>query len=145
MEEIYVIEEVVETIEIIERGEQGPPGSGGSTALTMTAGAALSGRRMVVTNSSGHAIYADQTMIDHAHRVLGITTGAAALGAAVIVQTSGEFTESTWNWNIDHPIFLGINGQLTQTVPATGVLLQVAAPMSTTTILIGTKMPYIHS
>lgn len=143
--DILIVEEITERVVIVEQGEQGVPGDSGTSTITLTAGEAVGGRRMVVINGSGEAVYADQSITDHANRVLGMTTQAASLGAPVTIQSSGEFTEPTWTWALDNPIFLGANGQLTQTVPATGVTLQVATPISATTIIIGIKMPYIRT
>lgn len=70
-------------------------------------------------------------------KIIGITANAAADGASVTVITLGTFTEIGWNWN-PGPIYCAASGgALTQTVPATGALVQVAVAISPTTIQVG--------
>jgi len=120
-EDVNVVDTVRE-ISIVTVGEVGPPGPAGAggagTALTKTAGTALSGHRAVVLDVSGEAIYADNTVLAHRDKVLGLTSGAASAGADVTIVSYGEITEPSWTWTLDEPVFLGANGLLTQTAPA---------------------------
>lgn len=115
-----------------DTGERGPAGD--TPILTGIAGMPLGGHRAIVFNTDGTFIYADQSIPDHAERVLGITTGAAEAGAEVTIQTGGELTEPSWTWVLDQPIYLGTNGLLTQAVPTTGFIQQLAIPLSATSI-----------
>ncbi len=108
-----------------------------------TAGVALGGHRAVVLDATAKVIYADQSNLDHANKVLGITTGAAALNALAIIKTYGELTEPTWNWTLNQPVFLGANGLLTQTVPTSGFILIVGFPIEATKLFIEIKQPII--
>lgn len=115
-----------------------------SSAPTITAVAAanLSGHRAIVLNSTQQAIYADNQTSAHAARVLGITTGAAAIGSNATIQTFG-LTESSWNWSIG-PIFLATDGTLTQTPPTTGFLLVIASAIAPTKIFINIQSPILR-
>ena len=109
---------------------------------TFTAAEDLGGHRLVVLDSSGQAAYADQTNLYHAGRVLGLTTGSAVSGAVATIQTFGEISESSWNWNpVLARVFLSTNGLLTQTPPTSGFLCVVGFPISATRLFIDVQPP----
>jgi hypothetical protein len=100
------------------------------------AGADLGGHRAIHIDA-GAALYAEPS-IPSADRVAGITIGAAASGAIVNFQTSGEMVEPSWNWT-EGPIYLGPSGTLTQTPPAAGVSVElgIATAMNKIIVRIG--------
>ena len=124
-----------------QRGSDGVDGLPGGVVVKCTAGEALGGHRVVVLNEAAEAVYASNAVPEHLHKVLGLTTGAVIIGAAATVQTGGEMTEPTWAWTLDAPIFLGVDGLLTQTPPASGFLLVVAFPVTATKIFIKLREP----
>lgn len=138
-DEDHIVDQVRD-IQIVTVGEVGPQGSqgdpGGATGVTKTAGVSLSGHRAVVLNSSSEAIYADSSVLTHRDKVLGITTGAASAGADATILTYGELVEPSWAWTLDEPVFLGLNGLLTQTVPTSGFVQRVGFPTSATSLFI---------
>jgi hypothetical protein len=151
---IEVEEKQVTVFGIVERqvifgGEQGPsgpvgpPGPTGGIALQYQAGEALGGHRMVVLDDTGKAVYADNTVLSHANKVLGMTTGAASMGGIATIQTGGEMTEPSWSWVLDTPIWLSSSGMLTQVAPVTGFSLIVAFPITATKIFINLHEPII--
>lgn len=101
----------------------------------ITAGATLGGHRVVTVDDSDQAVYADKDDADQVHAIAGITTGAAESGAAATVQYGGDMTEPTWSWTPRRPVFLGRNGQLTQTV-SSGHVVCVAWARTATKITI---------
>lgn len=110
--------------------------------LKYIAGGNLSGHRMVLLDS-GNLQYADNTHINNAQRVLGMTVDAGVNGSMLKVQVSGEIEEPSWNWDINRPIYLGVNGTLTQiapTAPATFCLV-VGLPITTTMMYISIRDP----
>ncbi len=100
-------------------GPMGPPGvSGGDTGRVTQvwiAGEPLGGHRVVYANE-GSAFYASADNADTAMQIAGITTHAAAMGGDIQVQSAGPLTEPSWDWDVTKPIFLGLNGLMTQTV-----------------------------
>ena len=124
-----------------QRGADGAPGVAGGVVVLCTAGEALGGHRVVVLNASAEAVYASNAVPEHLHKVLGMTTGAVILGAEATVQTGGEMVEPTWAWALDAPIFLGVDGLLTQIPPASGFMLVVAFPVTATQIFIKLREP----
>jgi len=133
--------QVTAPVYIGQRGADGDPGVAGGVVVLCTAGEALGGHRVVVLNAAAEAVYASNAVPEHLHKVLGLTTGAVVLGAEATVQTGGEMIEPTWAWTLDAPIFLGVDGLLTQTPPASGFLLVVAFPVTATKIFIKLREP----
>jgi|SRR5688572_154325 len=104
-------------------GPPGPPGGGGGgpaedLRITGTAAVPLGGHRAVYRRADGLIDYADAATLSHMSRAIGITTAAAAAGGAVTIVMLGEMTEGSWTWTPGGAIFLGLNGVLTQNVPA---------------------------
>lgn len=103
--------------------------------LSLNAGEALSALRAVTSDSNGDAVYASNDTLANA-QVIGITETAASSGAAVAIRTSGLMTDANWNWT-KGTIYLGTNGQLTQTDPSGGaIIVHVAKALTATTIQI---------
>jgi len=106
-----------------------------SQDLQLTAGANLSALRAVTTNSSGQAIYASTDTLGNA-QVVGITLGAANSGEQVGIKTFGTMTDAGWNWT-KGAVYLGTNGQLTQTAPSGGAIsVQVGRALTPTQLFV---------
>lgn len=103
-------------IKVASPGPQGVPGPPGSDVVAGTAAEALGGHRMV-RGARDALTYATNTDASHADDIQGLTLGAAAAGAGVLLQRAGDVTEPSWSWTPETPVFLGPDGQLTQTPP----------------------------
>jgi hypothetical protein len=92
---------------------------GGANVLraTATAAHALSGHRLVTPAPDGRVRYASADEIADEHAPLWLTLGAADADAGVDVQMIGAVTEPSWSWTVG-PLYLGLDGQLTQVAPA---------------------------
>lgn len=95
-------------------------GGGGSADETFTAETPIDAYKAVTVNSTGQAVLASSDNVAHQDRVVGITTTS---GSVVTVKSSGSLTNAQWNWVVNNPVFLGLNGELTQQ-PFTGVITQ---------------------
>lgn len=124
-------------------GPQGPPGPSGDSVIAYIAGETLGGNRAVKADATGKAVYATNTDTGSQH-LLGVTTGAAVLGASVDVQRSGIMVEPSWSWTPSQPVFLGVNGVLTQVFP-TGALLSIIVgfALTPTSIHLSPREPII--
>lgn len=145
-DERTVLTEAAADIVVVSVGEQGPPGAPGAvgnTNIVRMAGVALGGQRLVTTDAAGNAIYADNQVAAHANRVLGLTEGAASLGAPVSIRTGGEYDEPSWNWVPDTVLFLGTNGLLSATAPVNGFSLPIGYAITATKIFIAVKQPVV--
>ncbi len=101
-------------------GPQGPQGLSGSAVSAYIAAVALSGHTAVVLNAAGQALPADSTDSTH-YVVAGITTGAATSGASVEVINAGVLEHLGWAFTAGLPVFLGLAGTVTQTLPPSAV------------------------
>lgn len=106
-----------------------------SDDVSLTAGVSLSALRAVTSNASGQAVYASNDTLDNA-QVIGITSNAASSGAGVTIKTSGIMTDSNWAWT-KGTVYLGTNGQLTQTTPSGGAyIVHIGRALTATTLQI---------
>ncbi len=133
---------VIRTQIHIAQGVAGPPGAGAANVLT--AAQALGGHRVVVATGQSGADYADSSNPLHLGRVVGITTGAAAEGAGVTVQSTGPMEEPSWNWTPDEDLWLSANGLVTQVFPAEAVFAQrIGIALTPTRIWVDISEPVI--
>jgi hypothetical protein len=115
----------------------------GQLTEPIVAATSLSALRVVTLDDSGQLIYADSGNLNHAFALIGILPAAVGLGNSIAVLTDGSLSDTNWNWNPRVPIFLGSNGQLTQTVPSSGFLVQVARAIAPTLIDFEIQQPEI--
>jgi hypothetical protein len=119
--------------------------SGPQNFITQIADGAVGGGRVVVPTTSGKVGYADKSTLAHANKIAGVTKGAAADLASIDVQFSGKMSDSGWTWITNNPIFCGLTGILTQVVPTSGWVTQVATALSPTEIIIEIKPTLVLS
>lgn len=126
---------------VVQGGVQGPPGIPGASTQFEYAVAArtIGGNRAVTVNSQGQLVYPDITA--DSSRVYGLTTQSGVTGELIQVQITGTQIEPTWNWNTALPVFVGVEGTLTQSVPTVGQLLVVGYPQSPTKLFIDRQSP----
>lgn len=108
----------------------GPPGvAGQSERLTLerTTSYALSGQRAVTTDDAGALVYASSGDLDHLSRPVWLTTGAWGPAVVATLTAEGQVTEPSWSWTPGEPIWLGINGVLTQTIPPGSLFIRELA------------------
>jgi hypothetical protein len=115
----------------------------GDVVTTATASINLSALRAVILDNAGQFAYADSGTPSHAYRVAGILPYAVPQDAEGVAYRLGEISDAVWSWTRGSPIFLGANGQLTQTPPTTGILLVLAQPISPTVINLQLPSPIL--
>ena len=125
-------------------GPQGPPGAAGGAAAEYTASAALSGHAVIAINSAGQAFYASSDQLSHALRVAGVSIGAAVLGDPISVVSAGLIVHGGWSWTPGSPVFVGLNGALTQSLPVGAVFSRVIGQaVSATGLLVDLQPPIV--
>lgn len=125
-------------------GLDGKDGAAASLFINCLASEAIGGGRVVRVIWDRYVGYVSSDDISQAGTVLGITTGAAAYNQPIDVQFTGELTDSGWNWS-PGPVYCGLNGVLTQTLPTSGFILVLGTAINSTTIVINIKQPLILS
>jgi hypothetical protein len=114
------------------------------TFVSFVAANDLSGHRAVLVTSARNIDYASADTLSHSLRVIGVTLNAGLQGASIDVANGQEIIEPSWNWDVNLPVFLGLNGALTQVVPTypTSVFsLMIGMPTSTTSIFVSIGSP----
>lgn len=112
-----------------------PAASGESTKTSLLAAANVGGQRVVVGSLTG-IIYADNTNLDHAGFIIGMTNGAITLGNSGVVILDGKIESSGWGLDITKGVWLSANGQVTQTEPASGFSLSLGVVLDSDTLKI---------
>lgn len=113
--------------------------SAGVTQRTAIANGNLSGHRAVYINASG-ASYASADSPTLARACVGITTGAAMSGDLITITTFGAIAEPSWAWS-PGPVYLGLNGLLSQALPTSGSIVEVGIAVSATELEVRVQPP----
>jgi hypothetical protein len=140
---------VIQTLTSATQGPSGPQGPQGSNGLnglnglngsldiiTLTAGTDLGGNRVV----TGAVEYADNTNLDTLTKAIGVTAGAAILGEPIHVISGGEL-EGFFGLTPNQPVYLSVNGTVTQTLPVTGYIQRIGVAVTSTKIIINLSEP----
>ncbi|UCP00108.1 hypothetical protein LF844_09930 [Metapseudomonas lalkuanensis] len=143
--EDYVITlEQTESV-VIGAGEQGPPGPqgipgpAGGSSLQCLAGEVVSALR-VLYELDGEVFALDYRDAAHIDLLLGVSLTAAEAGQLLNVQRTGVIEDGGWSWQPGR-IWLGIDGQLTQTSPVDGFDVLLGAAVSATRITLNIQDP----
>lgn len=123
-------------------GPPGPPGEAGDGTFSVTADVPLGGHRLVATDGMGGIDYAGCDVQGDLPAVLGMTTHAAEAGEVVALRRVGEIEESSWTWTPGQPVYLGLDGVPTQSLPPEAVFgLIVGIPTSPTKLFMAPREP----
>lgn len=129
---------VLKTTLEVGQGPAGPPGipGVGGSAFQLTASVPLSSYMVIAVNSSGEAIYANPTNASHGLLQIGISLNSAIAGDPITIARSELVTHSGWTFT-PGPVFLGLGGQLVQSVHPSSVFVKVIGwALSATQILV---------
>lgn len=141
---IEVIQRPQTIVVTLNRGEKGDPGTPGGiqtpTIPPLIAAQTLSALR-IVANTGTQYDYANPLNLQSAWSIAGLTTTAVTNGQPCAPIRNQSITDSSWNWSRGSPVFLGINGTLTQTPPSSGYLVSVAKVLSPQTLFIEIEEP----
>lgn len=125
-------------------GAPGAPGPAAGEGAVYTTAAALSGHRAIAVDAAGEAIYASCDSLSDALRIAGVSLNAAALGDEITVQSAGLVEHSGWAWTPGQPVFVGIGGALTQSLPVGAVFSRVVGQaVSATRLLVDLQPPIV--
>lgn len=99
----------------------------------------------LILNNSEQLEVAKASNLNHAFRFIGLNLVSTQINAIATVRNYGTVTNNNWSWELNKPIFLGINGDLTQIID-NGIkfLLQIAKPITDKTILIIQDNPILY-
>jgi len=120
-------------------GRQGPVGPVGGEAVARQAGETLSALRGVY-ELDGQVFALDYRDAAHVDLLLGITLTAAQAGEPINVQRLGALDDAGWSW-APGPVWLGVDGGLTQTPPADGFDVLLGTAVSSSRLLLNLQPP----
>lgn len=134
----YVVEDAT-TYQLTALGWVPFAGGGGSDipGIAVVAAVDLGGHRVVTVDG----LYADASDITTMNKGAGLTVVAVSAGQTTAAYNTGVITEPSWNWSVGQPVYLGLNGLLTQTPPTTGYLLRIGQPKSATSLIVEIAQP----
>ena len=115
---------------IVYRGEE-------TTSLnsnSFVAEYSLSALRAVIVNNDSRLEYASSNIAEHSFSIVGVLKDAIAVGDSGKALIQGSLSDSSWNWTLGTPIYLGVDGMLTQSAPSTGFQIILGKPTSPTTV-----------
>lgn len=120
------------------QGDAGPSGAGGGD-ITGVAAIALGGQRVVYLANDGlrYASADDLATIN----ALGVTVGAVSIGGTATVRTGGALADPSFSF-VPGPVYLGLNGLLTQTLPTANSLVVIGDAINATTLLVRVEKPW---
>ena len=124
------------------QGIQGIQGIPGFSSKYYTAAENISGHSVVRIIVGEQIIKANCNLyIDHS--VAGITDLAVATGEVAEVYDSGPITHLGWTWTANLPIYLGLDGGITQTVPPEALYTKVLGMAVSPTMIVIDIQPAI--
>ncbi len=98
------------------------------------AGETISALKVIRGSSNGKTYMVNSTDLTDKNTALGVSKTSADINNSFEVVTAGEFTDISWAWNTNLPIFADSTGSLTQTAPTAGYSQVIATAISPTKI-----------
>ena len=119
-------------------------GTGPGTSTTYEAAEDIGGHSAITLNTAGKAIKATNTNSKHSAAILGVTSAAVTTGSQVAATDIGLVTNPGWGLTIDMPVYLGLNGVLTQTIPVSpSFIKQLGIAISSDSVLVSIETSII--
>ena len=98
----------------------------------------------VILNAQKQLEVAKAGKLTHSDSFLGLNLVSTPINLTATVRTYGLVTNENWDWELNKPIFLGVNGDLTQEIDNGIVfLLHIAKPITDKSIFILQNNPII--
>lgn len=88
------------------------------------------------------AFVASNTMnIEYANLIQGVSVSEATTGNIVQIQLAEKIYNVNWNFTKGKPIYLGVNGNLVQTVPVAGLLCELGMAIDSSMLYLDIEEP----
>ena len=152
-ENFYRLKNFLDNFESGGTGPQGPQGPAGPAGPSGTPGTSLTVTKVAgETISAGKAVYLDTATVvklsdrsvSARQKCIGVAKTAATAGNPIEVIVDGTFTDAIFSgFTLNEPVWVGLNGVLTQAPPSSGVLLEAGYYLGENTIEVEIKRPII--
>ena len=85
--------------------------------------------RLMRVNAEDKLVFADRLL---SGSVLGLSKSSGVPGETIEIITEGHFHDSSWNWNVEMPLYLGRDGQIVQSISPEegGWIVQIGIPVT---------------
>jgi hypothetical protein len=100
---------------------------------TYPAGETISALK-VVRGAADGKVYLCRLLAADCNMALGLSVTSGLVDAPISVLISGIYSDGSWDWALDKPVFVGVDGALTQTASATAYNQIVATPITKTSL-----------
>lgn len=80
--------------------------------------------------------------LDHINSLIGLAKQTGNIGDSITIHEDEFMTNSAWNWDPNKPVYLGLNGTLTQSPLGVLYLQQVGIALSPTKLVIRISQPF---
>ena len=121
-------------------GGSGPSDSD-SLEFSIDYASSVSGQKMIARTADGYEL-ADYSELDQSQMVIGMTLHGLPSAGSVKILAEGYYEDSSMSWTLG-PLFLGSSGDLVQTAPSSGFIMQVGKAIEPTKIYIHLMPAYI--
>lgn len=122
------------------RGEKGDPGDTPFGLPSLPVAQNISALR-ILSNINGLYDYSDPNDINSVWSIVGFSNNSVSEGSICSPIINQPVTDQSWNWVRGSPVFLNINGTLSQNVPSTNFLIVVARVLDSKTLFINIEEP----
>lgn len=102
--------------------------------IEKTTGEAIGALKAVKLNEAGFAFIGDKDDLN-VQNIIGISINSASLNSLITIQIGGQLIDSNWNWQ-EGNIWLGDNGNPTQTLPTTGSIFKLGVAVGPNSMII---------
>ena len=109
--------------------------------ITATAATAIGTFRAVAFRPDDQVELADHDTPAHLSRLAGITLNAVSAGTPSRICVEGTLSHSGWQWTPGAPVFVGRNGELTQSPPTSGFLQHLGFALGRDSLLVQVERP----
>lgn len=114
---------------------------GTDATITVPSSGPLSALRAVALNADGKAVYSHSMSLATASVVGVTTTSTSSEDQSITIQTAGGLTNDSWSFVPGADVFVGLSGQLVQSLPVGSFIACVGVALSPTKLLINIVTP----
>ncbi len=112
------------------KGERGPAGETG--VASVIAGENIGGHAVINLREDGLAYLASCDVLQDAY-CSAITQNAAVISGTLDIKSFGILEHSGWSFTPNTPVFLGLNGTITQSIPISALFIKTIGVALTAT------------
>lgn len=99
--------------------------------------------KIICIDTNGKAKIASSDIISEAERIIGFSIENKNIDEEIQIQNFGLLKNENWNLDLNLPIMLDSNGNITQTPPTSGFWIRLGEVVSSNEIFINISLPIL--